>query len=123
VDMIRGKSYFDIEYKAMSESYKLYSGNLDARVIRKVMKKYGIEISDTYGSKLVNVKNGRNKLAHGEESFEEFGRSIVLKTLEDYFSDVDALLNEVIEKTQQFLTNEEYRITRQFRQTKKRRGR
>lgn len=123
VDMIRGKSYFDIEYKAMSESYKLYSGNLDARVIRKVMKKYGIEISDTYGSKLVNVKNGRNKLAHGEESFEEFGRNIVLKTLEDYFSDVDALLNEVIEKTQQFLTNEEYRITRQFRQTKKRRGR
>ncbi|WP_429059816.1 MAE_28990/MAE_18760 family HEPN-like nuclease [Aeromonas veronii] len=123
VDMIRGKSHFDIAYKPMSESYQLYSGNLDARIIRKVMKKYGIDISDTYGCKLVNVKNGRNKLAHGEESFEEFGRNVVLKSLEEYFNDVEALLNEVIAKTQAFISNKAYRITSRPRKANKRKKR
>lgn len=123
VDMIRGKSHFDIEYETMSESYQLYSGNLDARVIRKIMKKYGIEISESHGSKLVNVKNGRNKLAHGEASFEEFGRNIVLRTLEEYFNDVEAILTEVIDKTNIFLNDEAYRITRRSRQAKKRKKR
>lgn len=123
VDMIRGKSHFDIEYETMSESYQLYSGNIDARVIRRIMKKYGIEISENHGSKLRYVKKGRNKLAHGEESFEEFGRNVVLQTLEEYFNDVEAILTEVIDKTNTFLTEEAYRITRRARQATKRRKR
>ncbi len=121
VDMIRGKTHFDIEYETMSESYQLYSGNLDARIIRKIMNKYGIGISEDHGSKLLYVKNGRNKLAHGEASFEEYGRNIVHQSLDEYFNDVKAILNEVIDKTNTFLSNEAYRITRSSRQAKKRR--
>lgn len=123
VDMIRGKGFFDLEYEKMSESYQLYSGNLDARIIRKIMKKYGIELSETYGSKLLKVKNGRNKLAHGELSFEEYGRNVVVRSLEEYFNDVEALLGEVIGKTQSFLNDEGYRLARRSNKASKRKKR
>ncbi|MEZ9186639.1 MAE_28990/MAE_18760 family HEPN-like nuclease [Vibrio splendidus] len=123
VDLIRGKGFFDVEYKEMSESYQLYSGNLDARIVRKIMSKYGVVISEEYGSKLKPVKEGRNKLAHGELSFEEYGRDLVSRSLEQYFQDVKSFLTEILEKTQKYLDDESYRINRKSRQATKRKRR
>lgn len=109
VDLVRGKGFFNVPYDEMVESYQLYSGNLDAREIRRVMKKYGIEISENHGKKLVNVKKGRNTLSHGNQSFEEFGRDIVAPTLQAYLFDVEQFLEEVIEKSKQFVLNKHYR--------------
>lgn len=109
VDLIRGKGFFNIPYNEMIESYQLYSGNLDAKIIRKIMRKYGITISESHGKKLHAIKNGRNTLAHGNKSFEEFGRDMVVPTLKTYLSDVDCFLSEVINSTRDFIRDKKYR--------------
>ncbi|CRM05842.1 hypothetical protein [Pseudomonas sp. 24 E 1] len=110
VDLIRGKGFFSIDYKEMTESYQLYSGNLDARIIRKVMGKYGIEISKTHGGKLQVIKDGRNALAHGNKSFEEFGRDVALQSLLIYYSDVEKFLAEIMQESSSFINNKNYRL-------------
>lgn len=112
VDLIRGKGFFNIPYNEMIESYQLYSGNLDSRIIRKVMKKYGVVISESHGTRLHAIKNGRNTLAHGNKSFEEFGRDMVVPTLNIYLSDVDCFLSEVITSTRDFIRDKKYRRQR-----------
>ena len=108
VDLIRGEGVFNVPYSELAENYQLYSGNLDAKSIRKVMKKYGIIISEDFGQKIKKIKDGRNQLSHGNISFEEFGRNIVLNTLNEYLLDVENLLTEVINKTSQYLEEEKY---------------
>lgn len=112
VDLIRGKGCFYLPYDVMSESYQLYSGNLDAKSIRKVMLKYGIFVSDDYGRKLVRIKNGRNTLAHGNLSFEEYGRDVVVTALKEYLFDVSSFLNEVISKVDEFTTQKKYKVSK-----------
>lgn len=55
---------------------KLFSGNVDHKIIKKTAKCYGFKIpgwSTAYsnGEKLEEVKDNRNWLAHGEKSFRE----------------------------------------------------
>ncbi|MBK4990181.1 MAE_28990/MAE_18760 family HEPN-like nuclease [Pseudomonas sp. S36] len=119
VDLLRGKGYFSVDYEEMTESYQLYSGNLDAKIIRKVMSKYGITISESYGSKLLAVKNGRNALAHGNKSFEEFGRDVMLPSLRAYYSDVENFLSEVLKESDIFIKEKKYRIKKSLAKTKK----
>jgi hypothetical protein len=112
LDLIRGRGYFELPYVEMTESYKLYSGNLDARIIRKVMKKYGVEISESFGLKLKSIKDGRNTLAHGNKSFEEFGRDLVVPALRDYFEDEKRFLEEVVSQAKKYIEEKQYKITK-----------
>jgi hypothetical protein len=109
VNLVRGTGTFKVPYLKMIESYQLYSGNLDARSIRKVMGKYGIQISETYGGKLKGIKDGRNTLSHGNKSFEEFGRDIVVPMLEEYIIDVESFLDEVITEGKRFIDEKLYK--------------
>lgn len=62
---------------ALNESFK-FSGNVDARLIRKLSDVYGFSCEsprDTWGGvDLLSVKTIRNDLGHGRKSFEEVGR-------------------------------------------------
>lgn len=109
VDLIRGTGTFNVPYLEMIESYQLYSGNLDARSIRNVMVKYGIEISESSGQKLIAIKKGRNTLSHGNKSFEEFGRDLVIPRLEEYLADVENFLEEVILNGTKFIDEKLYK--------------
>lgn len=117
LDLLRGKGYFEIPYSQMMESYQLYSGNLDARSIRKVMKKYGITISEQHGKHLKNIKDGRNTLSHGNKSFEEFGRDLVILQLENYKDDVKKFLTEVITESQSFITGKKFKAIKAVKTT------
>jgi len=74
------------------------SGNVDARKIKECMSRYGIDSSETQcaGDKLRTVKNKRNNLAHGESSFVECGRDIVLSELKEYKNDVIEFMREIL---------------------------
>lgn len=109
VDLVRGTGTFNVPYSEMIESYQLYSGNLDARSIRSVMKKYGIVVSESFGQKLKAIKDGRNTLAHGNKSFEEFGRDLVVPRLEEYIADVEKFLEEVILMGNKFIDEKIYK--------------
>ncbi|HHR6131250.1 TPA: MAE_28990/MAE_18760 family HEPN-like nuclease [Providencia alcalifaciens] len=111
IDFINEVNSFNLNYQKMEKFYSLYSGNLDAKKVRTVFSKYDISIDTLIGEKLHEIKNGRNKLAHGEVSFEEYGRNIVVKMLESYSSNVDIFLKKVISLADDFLIEKKYMST------------
>src|SRR4028119_647850 len=65
---------------------KLFSGNVDARLIKKIAKKYGFSYQTDFaktknGKNLKAVKENRNDLAHGDKSFKEVGRDNSIEVL------------------------------------------
>lgn len=58
------------------------SGNLDARKIRELSELYGFKMPlNKECESLLTIKNSRNKLAHGENSFSDVGK----QSIEDLF--------------------------------------
>lgn len=84
-----------ISFEEYTNKKTLYSGNLDAKTIRGLIEKIGIryELHVDKEEKLLTIKNNRNKLAHGEVSYEEIGRCYTDSDLREY---IDAVLNYVI---------------------------
>lgn len=109
IDFINGINGFNLNYNEMAKFYSLYSGNLDAKQVRKVFNKYEITIPENIGGNLKDIKNGRNTLAHGEKSFEEYGRDIVVARLEMYIQNVTIFLNSVVDFTEVFLNEKKYK--------------
>lgn len=65
-------SIYSVSYKEMDKQHKFFSGNLDAKEIKKVLKLIGISTNDAFKeSALKEIKDKRNALAHGEISFSE----------------------------------------------------
>jgi hypothetical protein len=65
-----------------TDSKDLFQGNLDSKVIDRILDRYGITTTKESGfmhhhkrKTLQNVKDWRNDLAHGKFSFADFGRS------------------------------------------------
>ncbi len=64
-----------------------YAGNIDAKKIREIGMLYGLfvtkEVFPVKGKELLLVKNRRNALAHGNQSFSECGRDYSINRLEE----------------------------------------
>lgn len=64
------------------------SGNADVREIKTILNKHGLqyEVSNfkDCGESLRTIKDMRNRLAHGNISFEDNGKSITLSDLDQY---------------------------------------
>ena len=56
-----------------------FSGNLDAGEIRKLADKIGFNKADN-GRNLVQIKDKRNRLAHGEQTFYDVGKDFTVKS-------------------------------------------
>ena len=70
----------DISYLEINKYLKLFSGNLDSRSIKKLSLKLGIILSDKMNEPtLLQVKNIRNQLAHGETRFSNICQDITLE--------------------------------------------
>lgn len=94
----------NVGYLEINKYLKLYSGNLDARQIRKISKELGITVSMTVkGDSLLKVKNCRNKLAHGEVSFQEACRDYSAKELKEFKSEVYDFMKMLIEDYENFI--------------------
>lgn len=93
-----------ITYKEISDKVTLFSGNLDARSIREFSKKQiGISsISTPYGKKIVKIKELRNKLAHGEITFQDAVKNITLDELKEYCNDCIKFLEATIKSYEEF---------------------
>lgn len=96
---------FDVFKKKVS----LFSGNLDARELNKLLTRYGIgALTHEDKDKLLIVKNKRNKIAHGEEMFKESCRSFTANELDEICKAVLATLNQLIELTRDFFLHKKY---------------
>lgn len=97
LEIVQGGKFFYIDFKKMTQYYKLYSGNLDAKEIRTVLKKYGIDITQKCES-LQKIKNARNQLAHGEISFEECGRQYSSQELHQLKENTERFMDIIFEE-------------------------
>jgi hypothetical protein len=86
------------------------SGNLDARVIRKLLEKHNIGLSDKKDkNNILIVKNKRNSLAHGEESFSDCAREITIEQLANIRDEVLDFIDEVIDCMEEYYNKQLYR--------------
>jgi len=91
----------------------LAGGTLDARIIRELLKKHDINFIETSaGDKyhILTVKTKRNSLAHGEESFDEAARDLVIDDLEKIKNEVLIFVEDVINGIEEYYNNKLYLI-------------
>ncbi len=84
------------------------SGNLDTKKINEILKELGIRPSSNPHS-LQSVKQKRNNLAHGDISFADGGKDVVLTDLTDCKDEVFIYLQDFINKIKSYLVNKEYK--------------
>ncbi|MGM8899466.1 MULTISPECIES: MAE_28990/MAE_18760 family HEPN-like nuclease [unclassified Psychrobacter] len=110
----------DIRERLLDLGYdkrKLFSGNIDCGVIEKYCRKYGISVlpyryNDTpllWNTEVIKaIKQKRNSLAHGSESFAQCGQNMPVDTIDDNLKSVEAVLMGVFNGLNNFLTRQKY---------------
>ena len=87
-------------------------GNLDAKKIRELSKRYGFSHITTKrtqgGALLLKVKEGRNDLAHGLKSFTECGRDLTFSSLHAMKSQVVLYMRQILRNMETFVHKKEY---------------
>lgn len=92
-----------ISYLEFCKYFNLFSGNLDAKHIREVSKKLGVDLpNDLSNNSLLMVKNIRNKLAHGEIKFSTASQDLVLDNLKSIRYDVEKYMQDLIQVYEAF---------------------
>ncbi len=84
-----------------------YSGNLDADKIRKLASTIGFQYS-TNGRNLEEIKDKRNRLAHGEQTFYDVGKDFSVREIEKFKNETFEYLSDVINKIEEFIENKKY---------------
>jgi peroxiredoxin len=88
---------------------KLFSGNLDAQKLHGLLKQYGIGVLQTHGKeRLLFVKNKRNKIAHGEETFKDSCRDLTSSDLAEIRDAVFGALDSIIAQVEVYLQEKKY---------------
>lgn len=98
LDDFRKKGAIEIpEFCDFVKYIKLYSGNFDAKKMRDISMKFGINVDgDKKYESLLFVKNYRNKLAHGETRFLDACRDKTKSEIELYKEEAYGFMNKVI---------------------------
>ncbi len=111
LDKTLGKTLSFPSLGDFTDRVKLFSGNLDSEKLHGLLKKYGIGVLATSGKeKLVFVKNKRNKVAHGEESFKDSCRNLTSSELIESRDAVFGALDSIVAQTDEYLINRKYSV-------------
>jgi hypothetical protein len=84
------------------------SGNIDAQKIRNLACEIGFQKSDN-GRYLEEIKNKRNRLAHGEQTFHDIGKNVTYGELRDRKQNIFDYLEDVIKKIEIFIESKNYK--------------
>ena len=101
------KNILNKEIIILSKKNLDFSGNLDAQKIRDFANKIGFNISPD-GRNLVEIKNKRNRLAHGEQTFYEVGKDFSVNQLCTFKDETFKYLSDVIENIEMFILDKKY---------------
>lgn len=88
----------------------LFSGNLDARSIRKLLSAWGINTNFHVDKeeKIRDIKEFRNTLAHGEKAFKEIGRNYTTQELCEYCTVLYSYLSTVVDCFRDYIQHRKY---------------
>ena len=93
----------DVHSKTFVKS-EFFSGNVDAKLIRKTVKDYGVSTQFDYKEDtLLTIKSKRNSLAHGDDSFEGVGKDLTARDLIQYYWKVRRYLTLTLEDFEAFI--------------------
>ncbi|WP_390633123.1 MAE_28990/MAE_18760 family HEPN-like nuclease [Liquorilactobacillus satsumensis] len=96
-----------------NDKFKL-SGNADLKKAKQIYSTHGINIKNDKnlpdcGFALLFIKNSRNGLAHGSETFSEVGRTKTVDDICEYSEVVIDFLEYLIKKTNVFIQHKRYK--------------
>ncbi|WP_303754631.1 MAE_28990/MAE_18760 family HEPN-like nuclease [Enterococcus sp. S86.2] len=95
------------------EQFKL-SGNADWRVIKKAMSEHGMIVNsdktNPHASSMRTVKDKRNSLAHGSESFIDSAKDFSERDIQRIAQDTFTLLEYVMDEVDKYIEKEKYKI-------------
>ncbi|ENQ8616001.1 hypothetical protein ACEQ7L_002521 [Vibrio fluvialis] len=92
-----------------------FNGNIDAKMIQGKAKTYGFEIAahdkrfTDDGKFLSVIRDNRNRLSHGEVSFETCGQDAAIETLIELHEKTKVYLKAVLEGINTFLMKQSYK--------------
>lgn len=105
----------DINHDIILESFdidKICSGNIDAREIKNITAKYKIQYPYTKGSEtsnaLLQIKTGRNTLAHGKKSFAEYANNLTIDELLTMKEHTITNLSKLATNTESYIEEQKY---------------
>ncbi|WP_407500714.1 MAE_28990/MAE_18760 family HEPN-like nuclease [Elizabethkingia anophelis] len=87
-----------------------FSGNLDAKEIRKIATKYGVTF-DLKSEEIKILKEYRNKLAHGEISFQDASKLRSIEYFENLKTKTINFLNHFITAVDTYVNQKEFKTT------------
>jgi hypothetical protein len=91
---------------------KVFNGNVDSRKIREKLSEYGVKTTNAYADdRLHAIMVARNRLAHGAESFAEYGKDLTAAELSRDYERVSALLGSVLNDVEKFINERHYLAT------------
>ena len=83
-------------------------GNIDAQKIREIAKQFGYQEAKN-GRDLFDIKNKRNKLAHGESSFTDIGKDCTVRDLIDFKNNTKCFLDVVLKDIEDYIDKEGFK--------------
>lgn len=88
---------------------KVFNGNVDARKIRETLSDFGVKKTHNYEeAKLHEIMVARNRLAHGAESFGDYGKDLTAPQLIRDFEAVKTLLAHVLDDFGSYIGQRHY---------------
>lgn len=84
------------------------SGNLDARKIKEIFRLYGLPDLAMNCDSMLKIKNKRNSLAHGNETFAQVGGTLTLQELINIKDEIKSFLQFLLTETEQYLNQKKY---------------
>ena len=99
----------DIRSVVRSSSQGSFSGSLDSHEIEKIFGRLGLDLSGLSCREMQTIKTGRNKLAHGEQTFQEYGSTYPVQYLRECKDKTLVYLNILIGKVDDFIKSHGYK--------------
>ncbi len=101
---------FSMTYADLSK-YKTgnnFSGNLDSKEVRKIAAKYGIDFNEKC-EEIRQIRDFRNKLAHGEISFQDASNLKGIEYFENAKIKTVAFLNDFINSVEIYINQKKFK--------------
>lgn len=99
----------DVRSMVGSSSQGTFSGSLDAKEIRILFEKLGLNLTGLTCKEMVKTRDVRNKLAHGEKSFQECGRDLSIQYLDVSKNNTLAYLDILVSKVEDYINSKSFK--------------
>lgn len=112
IDFLIGLTPVKLDVRSMvgSSSQGTFSGSLDAKEIRILFAKLGLNLAELTCDEMVRTRDVRNKLAHGEKSFQECGRDLSIQYLDVSKTNTLTYLDTLISKVEDYIDRKSFKM-------------